>query len=647
MKDAPPPAHHDALTLAHRVVDAPQLLDALTSIPELDDLIHQTMGLPEAIAHVSRIRSALAPDERRQAKAILEMWRHPTHLDPPAPGDLEGLANFVSTRWDMRLGAERDAIPTAPDFLPPSWADASLRMARALDWLDPTSAVGHFDCVIVLGGMVRANLVRTAYAATLLREKAISTPLVVGLTAERMLSPGECSIADQLGVAGLHERRSMADGLLHAFAQELGPDARGKFDRVARPDEPVTQRASLRWDEDEVVLMILTAPRNIDGTRPSAAQCLEWLISNVQLPELNRVLIVTSPVYRVQNHIDALEALAWARLEAEVVTVGSDGTAPLGREDLRQVYQPQHYLQECKALVDALQRLNAIGQGALNVKGSQARLTQQARRRGNARIGGAAVAGGSARIQGDAYVGGRAWISDNAVVTGMAKVVGYAEVEANARVSGNAIVEGNARIAGDARVYENARVSGRAWVGARAVVRGDARVGGSVEVKDDAIVEGHARVFGRVFVESRVRIGGHVQISGREDGGIEWNRPREDAHLILIGADDEGGGFLVIDDQAEISGDVVVRGAGKIYGRAKIRGLANIGSGADIFEAHHVQAMTTASGTPITVYRSVPEGAEEPFVVMYGAIPIRIENSVLSPAEKRLLCSLGEIVQRD
>ncbi len=316
-----------------------------------------TGGLPRLIAYLQEVGPHFSGTEKTQTDRILAAWRstndqlvapRPRAADPSVAVDW--LKAYAAGRWDFRCGQERDFIPTSRELLPGSPATAIYSLADSWGMRTPRMAGGAFDAVIVLGGLVRANLNRPESAASLLSSGRISTQLVVGLAGDRDASPQEAALARELGAPDDTEMAALTFGMGSAFG--IAPD---KWMPVSDGGAG-TGVSAIRPDGLE--LLVVSAPVVAPGKRAGAAAAFEWFArSSGRVADASRILSITTPIYWIQNHIDLLERLAKVGSGARLVTAG--GGVDVVPVELRQTYLSQHYLQEIKSAIDALPRLMA------------------------------------------------------------------------------------------------------------------------------------------------------------------------------------------------------------------------------------------------------------------------------------------------
>lgn len=336
--------------------DARDLLAVMTSDPRVRALSeHFTTGFPSVLEHLQKVMATLPPSEQAQADVIQYQWLNaPEVLGrlPDAPvAALAWLTSMASPRWDLRAGAERDAIPASAELLPAEVCDLVYGLAQDWGMRSPRPAVGDFSGIVVLGGLVRANLNRPQAAADALAAGDVSADYVVGLTGDRPLSDAEVDLAGQMGLQGRTEQDSMTEGFERAF--DFAPDSWINGIEHGRP----VRRCRLPSGTE--LLIVLAPPRDEEGRkRASTGSSFEWFARTSGLvDESSRLLVITTPIYWIQNHIDVLTKLAGAGSAARAVTAG--GTAEVMPSNLVQPYRSQHYLQEIKSAFDALPKLLA------------------------------------------------------------------------------------------------------------------------------------------------------------------------------------------------------------------------------------------------------------------------------------------------
>lgn len=284
------------------------------------------------------------PDEVAQSGRVLARWtRIDDDLGPVPRSDvreqLAWLSRFAAHRWDFRVSKERDFIPTGDELLNPDLADMTYQLARQWDMLTPAPAQGHFDHVIVLGGLLRANYNRPKAAAELVSSGSATTGSVVGLGAPRPMSDAELELAGTFACDATTEQAALERGLEAAFG----------FDGEAWES---TERPNLRQAHLGGGLTIRSAgaPMNPDGTRATTGGAFGWFMDDSGLVRPGQsILSITTPIYWIAGHISLMTRIPSG---ATLVTVGADPARAL--PGLEQTFRSQHYLQEIKTAIDVL-----------------------------------------------------------------------------------------------------------------------------------------------------------------------------------------------------------------------------------------------------------------------------------------------------
>lgn len=278
-------------------------------------------------------------------------------------GDLDALLarlDAFTDRWDTRAGAERNLAPELP--LTPRQAKLALVAARALGLRDPgRPALREYDHVLVLGGLVRACLVRPDYAARLLREGSVETPSVVALGARRPLAGDEGPLARAMGLPeldreGVGEFEALRAGVRRAF--RLGEPESVRSVPVACPNVlPFSGcEQHVFRTEDGLRVVVAAAPSSEPSLRrANTDDTYTWFARELaHLRPGQRILAVTTDIYRPSQHAAALRTLALP-YGVQVETVGH---IPARVEAaVRQPFTPTKYLQEIRSAIRAYRNL--------------------------------------------------------------------------------------------------------------------------------------------------------------------------------------------------------------------------------------------------------------------------------------------------
>ncbi|NEM08171.1 hypothetical protein [Geodermatophilus normandii] len=288
------------------------------------------------------------------------------------------LDGFSAAEWDFRARAAR---ARAAGYLERNQVDRDLvdgpreelvfAAARALGLVDPRPPQrDHYDYVLVLGGLVRANVSRSQYAAHLLRSGRVSTASVAALTAFRPLARNESDKTQDehrlLETLELPDRATEAEVLGDALADAFGlPDA----PTIPARGEEDTGRFGVATTSDGArTVTLVAAPNPASSRRANTGQTMRyWAREVAHVKAGQRILFVTSAIYVPFQHAVALQNLGLP-FGATVETVGVD-PATLRPGLAAASFRGVNYLQELRSAVRAYRSLvrsldeNAGGRG--------------------------------------------------------------------------------------------------------------------------------------------------------------------------------------------------------------------------------------------------------------------------------------------
>lgn len=268
---------------------------------------------------------------------------------------LAWLDAFSDEHWNFRKSGkvERDQV-TAPEFRPDT-AELVRSAATALHLVDadrpPHPAYRH---LLVLGGLGRACLQRTEYAARLVTERAVAVPELAALGSFRPLNASETALP-QLAAGG-YEVDAMDAGVRIGFG--FGRPVRREASRgeVTHSSWEVRTYRADGLPEVHVLAAPSSEPRERRANTPDT---YEFWAQRVSLRATDRILVVTSPIYVPFQHSDAIRMLA-LRHGCGIDTIGFDpatATVPLAPG----ATNPDRYLQEIRSGILSMRRLvNAL-----------------------------------------------------------------------------------------------------------------------------------------------------------------------------------------------------------------------------------------------------------------------------------------------
>lgn len=236
-----------------------------------------------------------------------------------------------------------------------------LEAATALGMVEPASPkYNSYDWVLILGGLVRACVWRTQYAAHLINQ-VVTCPNVVALTAFRDLARNaEDPQQDEptlLAEAGLHsvehEAEVVEEAILDAFSNlELSVIAEGNG-TVGGDRFKVASGASRGAS-----VTLVAAPNPKSEYRANTGQTMEyWATEIARLEPGQRILNVTSAIYVPFQHAAAVQNLALP-YGVEIDTVGIDH-AHVKPVPSAQVFSAVNYLQEMRSAIISYRHLLA------------------------------------------------------------------------------------------------------------------------------------------------------------------------------------------------------------------------------------------------------------------------------------------------
>jgi len=302
-------------------------------------------------------------------RALLDRFGGP-RPDGDLTTRLATLERFTSSAWDFRrssdgMSVERNQVhlDTISD---PDTETLVRSAATALGLVTPRPpAHDSYDYLVILGGLVRANLWRSEHASYLLRSGGVKASKVVALTANRPLAANpddverdEFSLLDRLGLAP-HQLESevMEEALCRAFNLER------LVDRVAdRDDVPLAGRrrvaSATNEDSTDVVLVVAPPADASSGRRADTAATYRFWAGEVDhIRSGARLLVVTSCIYVPYHALIALQHVG-VPFGATVETVGYDDSV-VDVTAAPQTFRAVNYLQEIRSTLRAAATLTS------------------------------------------------------------------------------------------------------------------------------------------------------------------------------------------------------------------------------------------------------------------------------------------------
>lgn len=266
-----------------------------------------------------------------------------------------GRLDLFSERWDTRKGAERNLAGQLD--LTDDQTELVLAAAQALGLVDPRPPLlSDYDHVFVLGGLVRACVVRPAYAADLIRSGSVRTSEVTALGGHRPFRGDEHELA--VKVAGLpdvtEEYEALDAGTRRAFG--LGEPKSEEGEVSDLPGGTWSVRSYT--DPSGLLVRVAAAPSSAPTRRRAdTADTYQWFASRLaRLKPGQSLLAVTTAIYVPAQQAAALRMLALpfgVRVETVGVTPGDVIPA------LAQEFTATHYLQEIRSAIRSYRQLLA------------------------------------------------------------------------------------------------------------------------------------------------------------------------------------------------------------------------------------------------------------------------------------------------
>lgn len=258
---------------------------------------------------------------------------------------LERLDEF-SERWDTRRGAERNLA--AQLDLTDDQDELVLAAATALGLVDPRPPLrSDYDHVFVLGGLVRACVVRPAHAAGLIRSGAVRTSGVTALGGHRPFRGDEQELASKAGLPGVTEEYEALDaGIRRAF--DLGAPTSEEGEASDLPGGTWSVRSYT--DSTGLLVRVAAAPSSTPAQRRAdTADTYQWFARNLAKLEPGQALLaVTTAIYVPAQQAAALRMLALPfGVEVETVGVTPGDVIPA----LAQTFTASNYLQEIRSAI--------------------------------------------------------------------------------------------------------------------------------------------------------------------------------------------------------------------------------------------------------------------------------------------------------
>jgi hypothetical protein len=250
--------------------------------------------------------------------------------------------------WDRRKGGSRlDIVATSDDQ---ALADRILACAGRLGLVDPQPPRGgHYDWLLILGGLATGCRSRTEFVTGLMADGAVTTDRVCLLGSFRELHE-----AERADAADFAPQATTEVGMLQALAEHAFPSPAPWHTEVEGDPAGRPRQAQLAAHREGKPALSVYAARSSDVQRnANSADTYRQFADDTTLAG-GRLLLISTHIYAPYQHWDALRVLGLPyRVELETV-----GTPPAIS---RRVFDSAWYLQETRS---ALRSAAALIQAA-------------------------------------------------------------------------------------------------------------------------------------------------------------------------------------------------------------------------------------------------------------------------------------------
>lgn len=271
--------------------------------------------------------------------------------EPHAGRDLDAWLAYLedfSHRWDFRRGAERN-LACASD-LSEDVTNLVFAAAARLGLCGAQSPpVGHYQHLVVLGGLVRACFGRTLHAAQVLRDGAVTADRVVALATARPLRGDELALAAACFARPTDDEHEVMCASVESAFGVAGPVAR----REPRGGAAITDYLT---PADVPVHVVAAPPLDPSRCRANTAETYAWLANESGwMRPGDAVLLITTDIYVPFQHADAVRMLTLPhRVSVDVAGVELGAVNPR----LEQPFSACNYLQEVRSTIRSLRMLS-------------------------------------------------------------------------------------------------------------------------------------------------------------------------------------------------------------------------------------------------------------------------------------------------
>jgi len=265
---------------------------------------------------------------------------------------LDQLDTFTEMHWDFRNGTERNFDPSTS--MSPVQVETVLKSSQALGMLTELRPRHQsYDHLLILGGLVRACILRPSKAAELMRA-GLEISEITALGSFRILSDEEQAIANMFGLDG---DASEIDVLDFAVRREFSLTSSTSRLGGLVTNEVNSSMLEIQYAYGSKHISVISAPSSEPLLRRAntADTYTFWARNYVNLKRNQRILLVTSAIYSPFQHTDAIRILG-VPYSVEVETIGLvPGYTAHGIT--QRAFGVNSYLQEIRSAIRSMKSL--------------------------------------------------------------------------------------------------------------------------------------------------------------------------------------------------------------------------------------------------------------------------------------------------
>jgi hypothetical protein len=267
---------------------------------------------------------------------------------------LEKVSEFSATHWDFRNGRERNLVEA--EIFDSATETQVIESADSLGLVRSTIPRHEkYDYVLILGGLVRACILRPRYTASLIAN-GLQTDNITAIGAFRPLQGDETLLAQAAGLLGVtNEIEAMDLGVRNAF------ELTGVIEEIGESFAEASNRSwrvrTYRDSSDRAVHTVAAPSSDPERRRANTGDTyIFWAENLVHLNARHRILLVTSEIYVPFQGVEAIRLLSLP-YGCGVETIGLD-TSNILDSRVRQTFGAAQYLQEINSAIRAIRVLH-------------------------------------------------------------------------------------------------------------------------------------------------------------------------------------------------------------------------------------------------------------------------------------------------